>query len=88
MSRPGYRLFVHCIGDTIGVRSMRSALATRLSLLLAILFVVPVSLFAQNDTSIAPLPVFEFHSGFWLNLHHTLYRQARQHQIYPIRGCC
>ncbi|HVO58555.1 MAG TPA: hypothetical protein VMT51_12755 [Dongiaceae bacterium] len=25
----------------------------------------------------ASLPVFEFHSGFWLNLHHTLYRQAR-----------
>jgi len=27
-------------------------------------------------TSIPPLPVFEFHSGFWLNLHHTLYRIA------------
>jgi hypothetical protein len=26
----------------------------------------------------APLPVYEFHSGFWLNLHHTLYHQARQ----------
>jgi hypothetical protein len=24
-----------------------------------------------------PLPVFELHSGFWINLHHTLYRQAR-----------
>jgi hypothetical protein len=21
-----------------------------------------------------PLPVFEFHSGFWVNLHHTLYQ--------------
>lgn len=32
---------------------------------------------AQEDLPAAPLPVFEFHSGFWLNLHHTLYRIAR-----------
>ena len=32
---------------------------------------------AQEETPAAPLPVFEFHSGFWLNLHHTLYRIAR-----------
>jgi len=31
----------------------------------------------QDEPQPAPLPVFEFHSGFWLNLHHTLYRQAR-----------
>ncbi len=24
------------------------------------------------------LPVFEFHSGFWVNLHHFLYQQARE----------
>lgn len=24
------------------------------------------------------MPVFEMHSGFWMNLHHVLYRQARQ----------
>lgn len=24
-----------------------------------------------------PLPIFEFHSGFWVNLHHFLYEQAR-----------
>src|SRR5215468_1705722 len=32
---------------------------------------------AQEEPSSIPLPVFEFHSGFWLNLHHTLYHQAR-----------
>ena len=32
---------------------------------------------AQEELPPAPLPVFEFHSGFWLNLHHTLYRAAR-----------
>jgi len=32
---------------------------------------------AQEETPVVPLPVFEFHSGFWLNLHHTLYRIAR-----------
>ena len=25
----------------------------------------------------SPLPIFEFHSGFWVNLHHFLYLQAR-----------
>jgi hypothetical protein len=24
------------------------------------------------------MPVFEFHSGFWVNLHHTLYSLARE----------
>lgn len=29
------------------------------------------------------MPVFEFHSGFWLNLHHALYEQARIRQHRP-----
>jgi hypothetical protein len=32
----------------------------------------------QYGTSYGPLPVFEFHSGFWINLHHTLYQQAKE----------
>jgi hypothetical protein len=33
---------------------------------------------SQEINSIyGPLPVFELHSGFWVNLHHTLYYQAR-----------
>jgi hypothetical protein len=32
----------------------------------------------QIDAQFGPLPVFELHSGFWINLHHTLYLQARQ----------
>jgi len=31
---------------------------------------------APSSTA-APVPVFEFHSGFWINLHHFLYAQAR-----------
>jgi hypothetical protein len=31
-----------------------------------------------NEGSVyGPLPVFEFHSGFWVNLHHTLYQEAK-----------
>src|SRR5208282_6939663 len=34
--------------------------------------------FSQEVESIyGPLPVFEFHSGFWVNLHHFLYHEAR-----------
>lgn len=32
----------------------------------------------QSSFSEAPLPVFELHSGFWINLHHTLYYEARE----------
>ena len=31
----------------------------------------------QSTSTYGPLPVFELHSGFWINLHHTLYHQAR-----------
>ena len=33
---------------------------------------------SQIEFPYGPLPVFELHSGFWINLHHTLYYQARQ----------
>jgi len=30
-----------------------------------------------------PVPAFEFHSGFWINLHHFLYQQARLYKSTP-----
>jgi hypothetical protein len=50
-------------------------------LLLATALLLPpplVSAEPQADSQYGPLPVFELHSGFWINLHHTLYGQARQ----------
>jgi hypothetical protein len=32
----------------------------------------------HSGPSMGALPVFEFHSGFWVNLHHFLYQQARE----------
>jgi hypothetical protein len=55
-------------------KSIRRALGFFVCLLA--LFFAPLSS-AQEETPAAPLPVYEFHSGFWLNLHHTLYRIAR-----------
>jgi len=49
-----------------------------LVLLAAALFALAPAARAQIDTGQGPLPVFEFHSGFWLNLHHTLYQEARK----------
>ncbi len=57
---------------------MRPPFGKRLGLILAAALTFPFSLLAQTEPSGSPLPVFEFHSGFWLNLHHTLYYQARQ----------
>ena len=37
----------------------------------------------QTSGQDSPLPVFEFHSGFWVNLHHFLYLQARLSQGNP-----
>src|ERR1700756_2238647 len=31
----------------------------------------------QIEAVYGPLPVFELHSGFWINLHHTLYHEAK-----------
>jgi hypothetical protein len=39
----------------------------------------------QSTSTEAPLPVFELHSGFWINLHHTLYQEARQRTVPPSR---
>jgi hypothetical protein len=33
---------------------------------------------SQTESGFGSLPVFELHSGFWINLHHTLYQEARQ----------
>jgi hypothetical protein len=48
-------------------------------LLFALSLLAPVRAAAQsqNNFGYGPLPVFELHSGFWINLHHTLYYQAR-----------
>ena len=32
----------------------------------------------EVESNYGPLPVFEFHSGFWVNLHQFLYHQARE----------
>ena len=52
----------------------------RFALLLAAVILAPLAQAAhpQSDSTYGPLPVFELHSGFWMNLHHTLYQQARQ----------
>jgi hypothetical protein len=63
---------------------MRPAALMRLfgSFLLLLLF-LPAVAFPQEESSSIPLPVFEFHSGFWLNLHHTLYYEARLRRESP-----
>jgi hypothetical protein len=50
-------------------------------LLLTLCMLAPVRTVAQtqSNSTYGPLPVFELHSGFWINLHHTLYHEARQH---------
>jgi hypothetical protein len=32
----------------------------------------------QSGSTYGPLPVFELHSGFWINLHHTLDHEAKE----------
>jgi hypothetical protein len=51
------------------------------AVLLGLLLLCSAGLYAQEETenSAAP-PLFEFHSGFWVNLHHFLYLQGRVKQ--------
>jgi hypothetical protein len=57
---------------------MRFASLRLLLLTCACVFAAASACRAQEvDSTYGPLPVFEFHSGFWANLHHFLYYQAR-----------
>lgn len=38
----------------------------------------PAGTASQVDSGYGSLPVFELHSGFWINLHHTIYHEARE----------
>lgn len=58
---------------------MRPASARFFLSLLAFALLRPTAALAQEYSSAyGPLPVFELHSGFWINLHHTLYHEATQ----------
>src|SRR3974390_2246516 len=55
--------------------ALHSLRFTCLSVLLAV--AVPFGRAQEVESGYGPLPVFEFHSGFWVNLHHFLYHEAR-----------
>jgi hypothetical protein len=54
-----------------------------LVLLLACFSLASAAPASQYGTAYGPLPVFEFHSGFWINLHHTLYQAAKEKASAP-----
>src|SRR5580692_4646904 len=57
---------------------MRPASIRDLAVLLAFaLLTSAVATAQQSSSAYGPLPVFEFHSGFWINLHHMLYYEAK-----------
>ena len=65
------------------VRHLRfsfSCVLMTLGLLLPTCITAGAQSYAEN-----PLPVFELHSGFWINLHHTLYYEARQRKTFLSR---
>src|SRR5712664_3055026 len=80
LSLLGARLCSARLGATIVPLAMpRRAPVRFLFILLAFSLLAPVQAAAQsqNNFTYGPLPVFELHSGFWINLHHTLYHEAR-----------
>jgi hypothetical protein len=63
---------------------MRPAFIRHLCLLLTLALLAPLATMAQQSSSAyGPLPVFEFHSGFWINLHHMLYYEAKLRESPP-----
>jgi hypothetical protein len=57
---------------------MRPASVRKLFLFPALALLAPFAAVGQQSSSAyGPLPVFEFHSGFWINLHHMLYYEAK-----------
>jgi len=56
-------------------------------LLVPVCFMAPLSVTASEQINFTEpqLPVFELHSGFWINLHHTLYYEGRQRRAFLAR---
>ena len=54
-----------------------------LSLFLILAGAAPLSRGQEVESGYGPLPVFEFHSGFWVNLHQFLYHEARLRESTP-----
>lgn len=50
---------------------------TLTAFLIVVLLTAPSCRAQEVESIYGPLPVFEFHSGFWVNLHHFLYHEAR-----------
>jgi len=79
---PYLDLCIGAVGDTIGHFTMRCFTPIRLPIVLFMMAGLFPSAFAaaapQIDPVYGPLPVFELHSGFWINLHHRLYEAARE----------
>src|SRR5437868_15114185 len=68
------------LGATIVRFTMPRKSPWRFSLFLFTLsLLAPVHALArpQSNFTYGPLPVFELHSGFWINHHHTLYHEAK-----------
>src|SRR5580704_5628373 len=61
--------------DSIGPKGGHFQLAKCLGLLVCVCTIALVSR-ATDATSAAAPALFEFHSGFWINLHHFLYLEA------------
>jgi hypothetical protein len=57
--------------------------ALLLSLFLILAALAPLGRGQEVESGYGPLPVFEFHSGFWVNLHQFLYYQARLRESTP-----
>jgi len=51
--------------------------------LLFLMTAAPSTRGQEVESGLGPLPVFEFHSGFWVNLHQFLYYQARLRESTP-----
>lgn len=83
----GYTLCLRGLGATIVrpamVRLLRSSF---FCVLLSLGLLLPGRMAAGTQSyAETPLPVFELHSGFWINLHHTLYYEARQRKAFLSR---
>jgi len=69
------------VGATIVRFQMRPASIRSTWFFMAVALLAPVGLSAQQSSSAyGPLPVFELHSGFWINLHHMLYYEAKRRE--------
>ena len=81
--RSGFHIFARGLAPRLGLLLFLLAPTAALSQVPAPVTGSTIPPVQEERRNASPLPVFDFYSRFWINLHHVLYEQARREAARP-----